>query len=97
MAFESLAENLVGPGQDTNLKSDIFVRDRTLAVTERASVALAGFPTQPDGDSNKPSISADGRYVAFFSVATNLVAGDTNGAADVFLYDRQRWPYRRSG
>lgn len=88
VAFESLAENLVGPGQDTNLKSDIFVRDRTLAVTERASVALGGFPAQPDGDSNKPSISADGRYVAFFSFATNLVAGDTNGAADVFLFDR---------
>jgi hypothetical protein len=88
VAFESLAENLVGPGQDTNLRSDIFVRDRTLAVTERASVALAGFPTQPDGDSNKPSISADGQYVAFFSFATNLVAGDTNGATDVFLYDR---------
>jgi Tol biopolymer transport system component len=89
IAFESLAENLVGPGQDTNLKSDIFVRDHTLQVTERASVALAGFPTQPDGDSNKPSISADGRYVTFFSFATNLVAGDTNGVADVFLYDRQ--------
>ncbi|MGZ8474309.1 MAG: TolB family protein [Candidatus Deferrimicrobiaceae bacterium] len=89
VAFESLAENLVGPGQDTNLKSDIFVRDRTLDVTERASVALGGFPTQPDGDSNKPSISADGRYVAFFSFATNLLAGDTNGVADVFLYDRQ--------
>jgi Tol biopolymer transport system component len=89
VAFESLAENLVGPGQDTNLRSDIFVRDRTLDLTERASVALGGFPTQPDGDSNKPSISADGRYVAFFSFATNLVAGDTNGVADVFLYDRQ--------
>jgi Tol biopolymer transport system component len=88
VAFESLAENLVGPGQDTNLRSDIFVRDRVLQVTERASVALGGFPTQPDGDSNKPSISADGRYVVFFSAATNLVAGDTNGAADVFLFDR---------
>ena len=88
VAFESLAENLIGPGNDTNLKSDIFVRDRTLAVTERVSVALAGPPAQPDGDSNKPSISADGRYVAFFSFATNLVAGDTNGATDVFLFDR---------
>jgi Tol biopolymer transport system component len=88
VAFESRAENLLGPGQDTNARSDIFVRDRTLAVTERASVALAGFPTQPDGDSNKPSISADGRYVAFFSFATNLVAADTNAASDVFLYDR---------
>lgn len=88
VAFESLAGNLVGPGQDTNARSDIFVRDRTLDLTERASVALGGFPTQPDGDSNKPSISADGRYVVFFSAATNLVAGDTNAVADVFLFDR---------
>ncbi|RJP18547.1 MAG: hypothetical protein C4529_12535 [Deltaproteobacteria bacterium] len=88
VAFESRAENLVGPGQDTNLRSDIFVRDRTLAVTERASVALGGLPAQPDGDSNKPSISLNGRYVAFFSFATNLVAGDNNGMTDVFVYDR---------
>lgn len=88
VAFESTAENLIG-NSDTNLNSDIFVRDRTLAATERVSVAQAGLPAQPDGDSFKPSISADGRYVVFYSLATNLVAeADTNAASDVFLFDR---------
>ncbi|MBI5576780.1 MAG: hypothetical protein HY896_10520 [Deltaproteobacteria bacterium] len=88
VAFESRAENLVGAGVDTNLKSDIFVQDRDFNTTTRVSVAALGLPTQPDGDSNKPSISGDGNFVAFQSLATNLVAGDTNGIADVFLYNR---------
>jgi Tol biopolymer transport system component len=86
VAFESRAENLVGPAVPTNAFSDIFVRDRTLNNTEQVSVAVGGGPT--NGDSNKPSISADGRFVVFFSAATNLVAGDTNGAKDVFVRDR---------
>ena len=40
-------------------------------------------------DSDCPAISADGRFVAFNSDATNLVPGDTNGARDVFVRDRQ--------
>ena len=88
VAFESAAENLVGT-TDTNLNSDIFVRDRTLSVTERVSVAQAGLPAQPNGDSFKPSISANGRYVAFYSFATNLgIAADINGVSDVFVFDR---------
>jgi len=66
---------------------DVFVRDRHTGVTERVSVA-------PDGSggnqaSGSPSISADGRFVAFHSRASNLVPGDTNGSYDVFVYDRQ--------
>jgi Tol biopolymer transport system component len=86
VAFESRANNLVGPADPANAFSDIFVHDRNLNTTARVSVALAGAPT--NGDSNKPSISGDGRFVAFHSVATNLVVGDINGVADVFLYDR---------
>ena len=41
------------------------------------------------GPSNRPALSADGRYVAFHSIATNLVAGDTNATWDVFVHDRQ--------
>ena len=52
----------------------------------RVSVSTAG--TEANGPSGPPSISADGRYVVFSSAATNLVANDTNGAADVFLRDR---------
>src|SRR5207244_2213095 len=66
---------------------DVFVRDRQTATTERVSVAPDG--TQGDAQSNGPAISADGRFVAFTSIATNLVPGDTNGVADAFVHDRQ--------
>ena len=56
-------------------------------VTERVSLGPGGV--QGDGASCSPSISADGRFVAFLSDATNLVPGDTNGAGDVFVRDRQ--------
>lgn len=83
VAFVSTAGNLA-PG-DTNAKSDIFVRDRLLGVTVRVSVATDG--TQADGDSTNPCLSGDGRYVAFESIASNLVADDTNGVQDVFVHD----------
>ena len=86
MAFQSGASNLV-PG-DTNGAGDIFVYDRQTPHTiERVSVASDG--TQGNGSSLGPSLSADGRYVTFYSNASNLVPGDTNGASDVFVYDRQ--------
>jgi Tol biopolymer transport system component len=86
VAFESRANNLVGPADPANAFSDIFVHDRTLNTMARVSVAPGGAPT--NGESNKPSISGDGRFVAFNSSATNLVLGDLNGVVtDVFLYD----------
>ena len=85
VAFRSDATNLVA--NDTNNSSDIFVRDRTLGTTERISVASDA--TQANGDSILPAISSDGRFVAFSSEASNLVAGDTNNLADIFLHDRQ--------
>jgi Tol biopolymer transport system component len=85
VAFTSLASNLV-PG-DTNSTWDVFVRDRINGVTECVSVATGG--AQGNLESYYPSISADGRFVAFWSDATNLVAGDTNGRTDVFVRDRQ--------
>jgi Tol biopolymer transport system component len=84
VAFESLADNLV-PG-DTNGQTDIFLRDRATGTTERANVSSASVQT--NGHSGWCSISADGRYVAFASTASNLVAGDTNGTYDVFVRDR---------
>ena len=74
------------PG-DTNACSDIFVHDRGTGHTTRVSVDSAGG--QGNDSSNAPSISADGRYVAFYSYADNLVAGDTDGDTDVFVRDRQ--------
>jgi len=84
VAFHSDANNLV-PG-DTNGKRDVFVGDRLTATTERISVADGG--TQGNGDSRWASISADGRFVAFESSASNLVPGDTNNATDIFVRDR---------
>lgn len=72
------------PG-DTNSAYDVFVRDRTLGTTIRASVSETG--TELTGFSITPSITADGRYVAFISNAANAVAGDTNGIQDVFVRD----------
>jgi RHS repeat-associated protein len=84
VAFFSDARNLV-PG-DTNSAYDVFVRDRQTGQTTRISMASNG--TQGNGNSMYPSISADGRYVAFSSVASNLVPGDTNGYEDVFIHDQ---------
>ena len=83
VAFRSFANNLVP--NDTNEALDVFVHDRKTGGTIRISVASDG--TQGDGVSYSPSISADGRHIAFYSEATNLVPGDTNGAGDVFVHD----------
>jgi Tol biopolymer transport system component len=85
VAFESDADNLVP--DDSNFVFDVFVRDRQTGTTTRVSVDNTG--NQGDDDSSGPSISADGRYVAFESFATNLVPGDTNAVSDVFVHDRQ--------
>src|SRR5207244_3314678 len=75
VAFESDASNLVAG--DTNGALDIFVRDRVTGTIERVSAAQGG--SEGNGRSFFPAISADGRFVAFLSDATNLVADDTNG------------------
>ncbi|MEV5964354.1 hypothetical protein AB0L70_21465 [Kribbella sp. NPDC051952] len=83
VVFSSYASNLV-PG-DTNGQRDVFVRDLVRGQTTRVSVGDGGV--QGDGESRQGSISADGRYVAFNSVASTLVPGDTNGEWDVFVRD----------
>lgn len=85
VAFESRATNLVP--DDTNARADVFVHDRVTGQTERVSVSSSGV--QGNNNSQVPSISADGRYVVFQSIATDLVPGDTNGSMDVFRRDRQ--------
>ena len=86
IVFVSAARNLVP--DDTNFVQDIFVRDRLAGTTTRASVpSTAG---QSDNDSFHPAVSADGRFVAFASIADNLVPRDTNGTTDVFVHDRQK-------
>jgi Tol biopolymer transport system component len=85
VAFQSRASNLVA-GDDPTEVSDIFVHDLVTGTTARVSAASSG--TKGNADSYSPSISADGRYVAFQSSASNLVPGDSNGACDIFVYDR---------
>jgi hypothetical protein len=84
VAFVSFAANLVP--DDTNLSSDVLVRDRITGTTERVSVDSSG--QQGESVSEFPSISADGRFVAFHSFAANLVPDDTNRSGDVFVRDR---------
>lgn len=88
VAFQSLADNLVPT--DTNVNWDVFVRDRQAGVTERVSVDSDGGESHPPplSGAGLPAISTDGRYVAFHSLADDLVLGDTNDVLDVFLHDR---------
>src|SRR5439155_6744257 len=85
VAFVGCGTNLVAG--DTNGMCDIFVRDRAQGTTERVSVSSSG--AQANNASFSPAITPDGRYVAFWSYATSLVTGDTNGLPDVFIRDRQ--------
>ena len=83
VAFETGATNLV-PG-DTNGTWDVFVKDLQTGTITRVSTAADG--TQANDHVFGGAISADGRYVAFASEATNLVSGDTNGEEDVYVKD----------
>lgn len=83
VAFTSLASDLV-PG-DTNGVLDVFVKDLLTGATMLVSTDVSG--DQGNFASTAPSISADGRYVAFYSLASDLVPDDTNGVSDVFVKD----------
>ncbi|MHB8792059.1 MAG: TolB family protein [Thermoleophilia bacterium] len=81
VSFRSRATDLVS--NDTNSVADIFVRDIQAGTTSRASTTSSGVETA--GNHDDPSISPDGRYVAFGSTSTTLVSGDTNAVEDVFV------------
>jgi hypothetical protein len=83
VAFKSYASDLVAT--DTNGDYDVFVRDLQTGTTTLVSVNSTGTDSGND-ESGNPVISADGRYVAFKSYASDLVATDTNGESDVFAF-----------
>jgi Tol biopolymer transport system component/DNA-directed RNA polymerase specialized sigma24 family protein len=85
LAFTTLASNLVN--DDTNNFADIFVFDRVGPVLVRITIGPAG--TGASGASVMPALSADGRWLAFRSEAADLVEGDYNETADIFLHDLQ--------
>ena len=86
VAFRSYASNLVL--SDTNGVLDVFLRDRALGTTERVSLGMGG--AEANGDSGAGLLSADARFVAITSSASNIVPNDLNGDRDVFVYDRTR-------
>ncbi|MBE9197246.1 MULTISPECIES: PD40 domain-containing protein [Synechocystis] len=83
IAYESDASNLVAG--DTNGQRDIFVYNVNNGTNKRINLRPGGIQTQ--GASRTPSISADGRFVAFASDDSSLVANDTNGVTDIFVWD----------
>lgn len=85
LAFATLASNLVS--DDRNNFADVFVYDRLISATIRITAGPAG--TGANGASVMPALSADGRWLAFRSEADDLVEGDFNNTADVFLHDLQ--------
>ncbi|KYC35002.1 hypothetical protein WA1_09695 [Scytonema hofmannii PCC 7110] len=91
VVFDSFASNLVA--DDTNNTRDVFVYDTQTDTTRRISVSSQA--NQGNDFSYNPVISADGRYVAFESYASNLVADDTNNFSDIFIYDTQTGTTRR--
>jgi len=85
VAFHSASTNLVSG--DVNGQGDIFVRVLTSNTTQLVSTTAGGQAS--NGDTQSPALSSNGRYVAFTSSATNLVADDDNAAYDIFRKDRQ--------
>jgi hypothetical protein len=83
VVFTSSASNLVAG--DTNSATDVFLHELSTGTTRRVSLGPSG--RQADGDSFSPAVSADGRYVAFYSQASNLAPGDGTGTLDVFVRD----------
>lgn len=84
IAYDSRATNLVP--DDTNGERDVFVYDRLTGITKRVSINPSG--EQGNGESRNAAISADGRFISFYSLADTLVPNDTNNEADVFVYDQ---------
>ena len=84
VVFSSDASNLVA--NDNNGVSDVFLRDRVLGTTVRISVNR-NDGGDASGESHTPSINSDGRFIAFASLAGDLVEGDDNALLDVFVYD----------
>jgi len=93
VAFASDASNLV-PGDD-NHNTDIFVRDRCAVPPTTTRVSQSAGGEQARGPSTSPSISGDGRFVAFASGAENLVDDDTNHVTDIFVVDTSNGEVRR--
>jgi Tol biopolymer transport system component len=88
VAYKSGATNLVAGQVDGNTQEDIFLYDRAAGTSTLVSHAAASATTAGDGFSDRPALSADGRYVAFVSGSSDLTAGAANPSEEIFVYDR---------
>ena len=86
VVFSSHATTLAPGGSGGMLQ--IFLHDRVAGQTTLISHKKGDKAKPGDKDSRYPSISHDGRYIVFQSLATDLADGDTNGKSDIYLYDR---------
>jgi Tol biopolymer transport system component len=86
IVYRSHATNLVA--SETRNLGDIFLRDNLNGALQRVSISATGEQS-PDGASDEPAISADGRFIVFRSNATDIVSNDTNGSHDIFVRDMQ--------
>lgn len=85
IAFQSVATNLDPTIEDTNNTPDIYLHDRLTGSTILVSKTESG--SLPNGESGRPSISADGRFIAYQSASDNIVPG-ISAIGNIFLYDR---------
>lgn len=90
VAFVSGATNLVAGQTDINLDTDVFLWDRDTGVITLVSRTAASATTAGNDDARGPVMSADGRWIAYLSNATNVTAGQSDSSAtdDLFLFDR---------
>jgi hypothetical protein len=93
VAYDSAGKRNVTGVVETDDIRDVYIHDRVAGTTQRITKAADG--SAPNGESQRPTISADGRFVAFWSAASNLVSGDTNNHADAFVHDRQTGTTKR--
>ncbi|MEA2025094.1 MAG: calcium-binding protein, partial [Chloroflexota bacterium] len=90
VAFMSWATNLTS--KDTNLFDQIYLRDRKL---KRTFLISQHKGKAANNETYDPRMSADGRFVVFASIASNLAAADTNGKRDIYLRDRAKGKTKR--
>jgi Tol biopolymer transport system component len=88
IAYESKATNLVAGQVDGNSSSDLFLYDRAAGSNSLVSHASVSATTAGNGETDQPALSADGRYVAFVSSSSDLVAGDSGAFRGIFVHDR---------
>jgi len=98
IAFASRGNNVLSPATTATAARLHSAHRNVGTVTSgiKAVDVVNGSAVEGNNDGQTPSLSSDGHYVAFASLASNLVAGDTNTVSDIFVYDTTQASARRS-